>query len=187
MVVSDAHEGLGRALRGVFPGSAWQRCQFHFSRNVSDKVPVRYRPGVRAELAEMFGSDTLERARERCRAIADEYRGLAEGAVRCLEDGFESAMTVMALPKGVRRYLRTNNHLERLNKELKRRSKVIGMFPNEASLVRMMGSVLIEQDGMRRRMRAAYGKDTYEAIMRSDAPARLATIAKEQHDLAQAG
>ena len=63
----------------------------------------------------------------------------------CLDEGFESAMTVMALPAGLRRFCRTSNHIERLNRELKRRSSVIGIFPNEESLVRTMGAVLIEE------------------------------------------
>ena len=66
--------------------------------------------------------------------------------MECLDEGFESVMTVMFLPESMRRYFRTSNHLERLNLEIKRRSKVIGIFPNEASMLRLIGSVLIEQN-----------------------------------------
>ena len=70
--------------------------------------------------------------------ILADYKDIAESAMLCLDEGFESAMTVMALPAGLRRFCRTSNHIERLNRELKRRSSVLGIFPNEESLVRTM-------------------------------------------------
>ena len=180
VVVSDAHEGLGRALRKELQGVAWQRCQFHFSRNVSGKAPRKYQSGLRSKLADMFNSATVEEARGKCREIADEYRGVADDAVRCLEDGFDGAMTVMALPRGIRRYLRTNNHIERLNRELKRRPRVIGAFPNEESLVRLMGSVLIERDEAHARLKAAYSRESYLAMVGDGVPGRLRNIAEDQ-------
>jgi Transposase and inactivated derivatives len=72
--------------------------------------------------------------------IIDDYRDIAEAAMACLDEGFESSMTVMLLPAWLRRYYRTSNQIERLNRELKRRSKVIGVFPNEDSVLRLMGS-----------------------------------------------
>ena len=92
----------------------------------------------------MFNARTLEDARKKRDSIIADYKDIAEKAMECLDNGFKSSMTVMALPRGIQRYYRTSNHIERLNRELKRRSKVIGVFPNETSLVRLMGSVLIE-------------------------------------------
>ena len=92
----------------------------------------------------MYNSATMEEARKKRDSIITEYADVADKAMECLDNGFEDTMTVMALPDDFRRYLRTSNHLERLNKELKRRSNVIGVFPNEGSLNRIIGSVLVE-------------------------------------------
>lgn len=143
MITSDAHEGILNAIGKVFPTVPWQRCQFHFSRNITDKAPKKYQTGLRAELQELFNCKTMAEARKVRDQIIEDYRDVAESAVACLDEGFESSMTVMLLPAWLRRFYRTSNQIERLNKELKRRSKVIGVFPNEDSVLRLMGSVLI--------------------------------------------
>lgn len=97
--------------------------------------------GIRSELQEMFTCNTIEEARKKRDEVIASYADEAPSAMECLDEGFDSAITVMALPKPLRKYFRTSNHIERLNKELKRRSRVIGIFPNEASLIRLMGSV----------------------------------------------
>ena len=102
---------------------------------------------------------------------------------RCLDEGFESAMTVMTLPEHLLRFYRTSNNIERINKELKRRSKVIGVFPNAESLLRLMGSVLIELHGSMASGKAVFSKETLATIMTSDIPENLISIAKEQHQL----
>jgi len=84
------------------------------------KAPKKYQAGLRSEFQEMFNSRTMAEARIVRDRIIEDYRDIAEAAVACLDEGFESAMTVMLLPVGLRRYYRTTNHLERLNKELKR-------------------------------------------------------------------
>ena len=129
MITSDAHDGILSAIGKVFPTVPWQRCQFHFSRNITDKAPKKYQAGLRTELQEMFNCKTLAEARKIRDRIINDYRDVAESAVVCLDEGFESAMTVMLLPAWLRRFYRTSNQIERLNKELKRRSKVIGVFP----------------------------------------------------------
>ena len=148
MITSDAHEGIIHAISEVFPTVPWQRCQFHFSKNVVDKTPKKYQTGIRAELQEMFACNTLKEARNKKDQIIQEYQDVAETAMSCLDEGFESAMTAMILPRGMQRFFRTSNAVERLNKELKRRSQVIGIFPNEESLIQLMGSVLIEQNSL---------------------------------------
>lgn len=144
MITSDAHDGIIYAISKIFPNTPWQRCQTHFSRNVLSYAPGKYQKAIHAELLEMYHSSTIEEARMKRDRIIDEYAEVAPRAMECLDNGFEDAMTVMALPKGFRKFLRTSNHLERLNKELKRRSKVIGVFPNSGSLNRIIGSVLME-------------------------------------------
>lgn len=146
MITSDAHDGIIYAIGKVFPDVPWQRCQTHFSRNILDKAPKKYQADIHGRLLRMYNCATIEEARKVRDEIIDEYRDVAEKAMTCLDEGFESVMTVMYLSVSMRRYFRTSNHLERLNLELKRRSKVIGIFPNEASVLRLMGSVLIEQN-----------------------------------------
>jgi transposase-like protein len=144
LITSDAHDGIVYAVSKVFPNTPWQRCQTHFSRNILSHAPSKYQKAIHAELTEMYNSTTIEEARKKRDSIVAEYSDVADKAMECLDNGFEDAMTVMALPEEFRKYLRTSNHLERLNKELKRRSNVIGVFPNEASLSRIIGSVLLE-------------------------------------------
>ena len=183
MITSDAHDGILNAIGKVYPTVPWQRCQFHFSRNITDKAPKKYQTGLRAELQEMLNCKTLAEARKVRDRIMEDYRDVAESAVACLEEGFESSMTVMILPAWLRRYYRTSNQIERLNKELKRRSKVIGVFPNEDSVLRLMGSVLIEHHDALLVGRAVFSKETLASLMNSDVPAKLIVIAEEQHRL----
>ncbi len=180
MITSDAHEGIIHAISEVFPTVPWQRCQFHFSKNVVDKTPKKYQTGIRAELQEMFACNTLKEARNKKDQIIQEYQDVAETAMSCLDEGFESAMTAMILPRGMQRFFRTSNAVERLNKELKRRSQVIGIFPNEESLIRLMGSVLIEQNSLSQSGKVIFKKESYEALLTSDVQEKLLVIAKEQ-------
>ena len=183
MITSDAHEGLRDAVRRVFPNVPWQRCQFHFSRNVSDKAPKKYQAGIRADLNELFNCRTLEEARKVRDRMLEEYSDVAPSAMECLESGFDDAMTVMALPRHLRKYYRTSNHLERLNKELKRRSDVIGIFPTESSLLRLMGSVLIEKNEGLQEMKAVFSAETLAVLLKSETPQQLMNIADGQAKL----
>ena len=183
MITSDAHEGILNAIGKVFPTVPWQRCQFHFSRNITDKAPKKYQTGLRAELQELFNCKTIAEARKVRDRIIEDYRDVAESAVACLDEGFESSMTVMLLPAWLRRFYRTSNQIERLNKELKRRSKVIGVFPNEDSVLRLMGSVLMERHDAMLAGRAIFSKDSLSALLKSDIPAKLIVIAEEQRQL----
>lgn len=183
MIVSDANQGMVSAIGTVFPKVPWQRCQFHFSRNIADKAPQKYQAGLHAELQEMFNKDSIEEARQKRDAILADYRDIAEKAMECLENGFEDSMTVMQLPKGIRRYYRTSNHIERINRELKRRSNVIGVFPNEASLIRQIGSVLMEQNDLALNKRKIFSRETYLRLISGVVPAALVAIAAEQQRL----
>ena len=182
MITSDAHEGIQYAISQVFPDVPWQRCQVHFTRNILDKTPNRYREGLRTELREMFTSNTIEQARNRRDEILQDYRDIAEKAMECLETGFESAMTVMIFSENTRKVLRTSNHIERLNRELKRRANVIGIFPNSESLLRLMGSVILERnDVLKSAARKVFYQPAYEEIIgKVD---KLQMIAMEQRQL----
>ena len=183
MITSDAHEGILNAIGKVFPTVPWQRCQFHFSRNITDKAPKKYQTGLRTELQELFNCKTMSEARKVRDRIIEDYRDVAESAVAFLDEGFEGSMTVMLLPAWLRRFYRTSNQIERLNKELKRRSKVIGVFPNEDSVLRLMGSVLMERHDAMLAGRAIFSKDSLSALLKSDIPAKLIVIAEEQRKL----
>ena len=186
MITSDAHEGIRRAISNVFPGTAWQRCQFHFSRNISGKTPPKYQAGISSELTEMFNAKNMDEAIKKRDSIIADYREIAETAVECLEEGFDSAMTVMMLPKALYRQYRTSNHIERLNRELKRRSKVIGVFANCESIIRLMGSVLIEFNEKLITGKRIFSEDTYKRIVSSDLPEKLKVTAMEQQKLQKA-
>ena len=183
MITSDAHEGIIDAISKQFPDVPWQRCQFHFSRNITQKAPAKYQKGLASELQDMFNCKTIEAARKRRDEIIADYKDVAEEAMTCLDEGFESAMTVMVLPGYLHKYFRTSNQIERLNKELKRRSKVIGVFPNEDSLMRLMGAVLMERNDHIASLRCVFKATTLQELMTSNLPAKLVKIAREQRQL----
>ena len=97
MFISDAHDGMVRAMGSVFPDAHWQRCQFHFTRNITAKAPQKYQAGLSAELQEMFYADSLGETQKIRDTILEEYRDVAESAMECLENGFSGSMTVMVL------------------------------------------------------------------------------------------
>ncbi len=178
MITSDAHEGILHGIRRVYPDVPWQRCQFHFTRNIVDKAPKTYQVGLRVELNAMFQSSSIVDARKKRDAILKEYADVAPKAVECLDLGFESAMTVYCFPESVRRLVRTSNYIERLNKELKRRSNAIGVFPNGDSVIRLMGTLLIEyHEKLQAKKRQFYNPVYMEIIAQSD---KLRQIAREQ-------
>lgn len=183
LVTSDAHDGIIYALSKVFPEVPWQRCQTHFSRNIIEHAPKKYQKAIHAGLLDMYHSKTIEEARKKRDDLINEYKDVADKAMECLDNGFESVMTVMALPETLRRFYRTTNYLERLNKELKRRSNVIGVFPNISSIVRIMGSVLLEQNDMYAiQKKITTSKKDYEEMLKVSS-AKLREIAKEQQRL----
>lgn len=144
MVISDAHKAIRSSIAEVYPQTAWQRCQVHFLRNILNATPPKYKEGLKLELREMFSAQTIKGARKRRDEIIEDYAPVAEKAMQVLEDGFEDSMTVMNLPPHMRMILRSTNILERLNRELKRRSDAIQVFPNKASVLRLMGAVTME-------------------------------------------
>ena len=134
----------------------------------------------------MFNSRRIEDARKRRDEIIDEYSDVAESAMKILDEGFEDAMTIMTLPLTLRRYFRTSNHIERLNRELKRRSSVIGVFPNADSLLRLMGSALLEWDEQNPKRRAIFSPEVLKAALAPEALKELKQKAKEQQRLLEA-
>ena len=145
LIVSDDHEGLQAARKAVFPGVAWQRCQTHLQRNAIAYVPRRAdRKPVAAQLRAIFNApDRLEADRllERfCDGWKEQAPKLAEWAERAIPEG----LTVFQLPEQARRRLRTTNGLERVNREIKRRTRVATLFPNEAACLRLVTAIAME-------------------------------------------
>ena len=144
IIISDSHQGLVSAIKECFVGTSWQRCQFHFSRNIIDKTPKKYQTDLAQELREMFTMETLTAARKKKEEIIKDYADVASKAMECLDEGFEDSMAIMALPKKYRISLRTSNIVERENREIRRRENVIQIFPNEAAAVRLIGALLLD-------------------------------------------
>lgn len=143
--VSDAHEGLIEALRKRFPGAVWQRCQAHFRRNVIDDTPEKHRDEMHTSLNAILDADSPEAAREALGEALLALDGKADKALDKLERGFEDATAVLSLPKTYRRRLRTTNSVERFIEEIRRREKVIRIFPNIRSAWRLIGARCAEQ------------------------------------------
>jgi putative transposase len=145
MVVSDAHAGLKPAPDARLSGVPWQRCQFHLMHNAMAFVP---KPGMRAGVAEgvraVFDAPDRPEAERQLGIVVKRYRTTAPGLADWLEANIPEGLTVFALPAGHRRRLRTSNMLERLNEEIKRRTRVAGLFPNDASALRLVSAVLME-------------------------------------------
>lgn len=147
MVVSDDHKGLRAALRSCFPNVLWQRCQVHLQRNAMAYVTSKAaRAEVAAELRTIFNAADLEEATRRLGLMADRYRESMPRLAAWLEEAVPEGFGVFALPPSHRRRLRTTNLLECINKELKRRTRVAGLFPNPASVLRLVTALLIERD-----------------------------------------
>ena len=146
LIASDNHKGLVKAIKKHFQGATWQRCQTHFSRNILDKTPKKHQPEIKKYLQSIYQARDIDEARRLLSETLEAFEVLAPKAMTTLEEGFEDVMAVMSLPEKYRKRLRTTNSVERLNQEVRRRDRVIRIYPNEASVIRLLGSVLIEQD-----------------------------------------
>jgi transposase-like protein len=145
MVTSDSHAGLKAALRARFPGVPWQRCQFHLQQNLGHLVSRQSQKSeVASELRGVLQAGSMAEAQERLRQMVSRHEKSAPKLAAWLEENVPESLTVLALPAEHRRLLRTTNGLERLNKEIKRRTRVASLFPNEASLLRLVSAVVIE-------------------------------------------
>lgn len=145
LVVSDAHGGLVNAVRRSFQGASWQRCQTHLTRDLLEATPKSLRQELHEHLRALFEAPDVATARTLLQQLVTAYTARAAKAVSVLEAGFDDATAVLALPEPYRRRLRTTNSLERLNEEIRRRERVIRIFPNRASAIRLLGAVLLEQ------------------------------------------
>jgi transposase-like protein len=145
LMVSDDHAGLRAAREARFAGVPWQRCQFHLQQNAGKYVPrVSMRAAVAADLRAVFHAPDRIEADRHLKLAVGKYAKTAPLLSAWLESNVGEALTVFALPPAQRRRLRTSNLLERLSREIKRRTRVATLFPNQASLLRLVSAVLIE-------------------------------------------
>ena len=144
LCVSDAHRGLQAAIRSTLHGTSWQRCKVHFMRNILAYVPQRDKERVAARLRLIWQAPDEKSARAMKAAFCQEYEKSFPKAVECLEEGFEDSVQFYAFEKLDGRKISSTNTLERLNREIRRRSSVVGIFPSTDSYIRLITSYLLE-------------------------------------------
>lgn len=146
LVTSDAHAGLKQAIAEVFVGAAWQRCKVHFLRNLLARVPRAAQSMVAATVRSIFEEPDRAAAAARLRQVCATLEARFPAVVRLLEDAEGEVLTFFDFPAEHRRQVASTNPLERLNKELKRRSAVVGIFPNRLAVLRLFSALLAEQN-----------------------------------------
>src|SRR5215204_536856 len=146
LVISDAHVGLKQAIATVLSGATWQRCRVHFMRNLLAAVPQGAREPIAAIVRTIFAQPDHASAMAQLHKVADGLRARFPKAAALLEEAAEDVLAYRRCPIEHRRQLHSTNVLERLNKEIKRRSNVVGIFPSAKSVVRLIGALLLEQD-----------------------------------------
>lgn len=144
LIISDAHAGLVAAIRESFPGASWQRCKVHFMRNILVKIPHRNKESFASELKQIWLAPDVDAARKRAIALAEQYEKRFPEAIKILEDGLEDSLQFFAFPALDFRKISSSNMLERLNKEIRRRTRVVGIFPNPDSYLRLVATYLME-------------------------------------------
>jgi len=145
LVISDAHEGLKAAARKVF-GASWQRCCVHFMRNAMAHAGVKQRGMVAAAIRTAFAQETEKDAHAEWRTVADRLRERFPKLAALMDDAEYDVLAYMSFPKSHWPQIRSTNPIERLNLEVKRRTNVVQIFPNEAAIVRLVGALLLEQN-----------------------------------------
>ena len=178
LVVSDSHSGLVKAIREQFQGAMWQRCQTHFSRNLLEKVSPKQRPAVHCLLKDLYNSPDHEEAYRRRDHLLTQLESIAPKAAELLDEAFMDITAVFSLPVAYRKRLRTSNSIERLNEEIRRRERVIRIFPNEASIDRLVGSLLIEQHDRWISGKTYFSMEAY--WLERDQARELAQLTREQ-------
>src|SRR5438067_7465403 len=145
LVISDAHEGLKNAIAGVLPGASWQRCRTHFVRNLLTRVPKSAQAMVATLVRSIFEQPDADTTWAQHARVVEQLQERFPDAAVMLVDAAPDVLAFTAFPKEHWRQIRSNNPQERLNKELRRRTDVVGIFPNRASMIRLVGAVLAEQ------------------------------------------
>lgn len=145
LIISDDHSGLRKARQAIFTGIAWQRCQFHLQQNASQYVPrKKMRREVAADIRAIFNASDQEQAESDLKQVVLKYAETASALADWLEVSIPEGLTVFDYPQDHWLKIRTSNLLERVSQEIKRRTRVIRIFPNQASCLRLVSAVLME-------------------------------------------
>ena len=145
LLTSDAHQGLKSAVAAVLVGASWQRCRVHFMRNALSLVPKAAQQMVGATIRTVFAQPDSEGAREQWRRVSESFISRFPRLSELMNEAEEDVLSYSAFPQEHWQKIWSNNPLERVNKEVKRRTNVVGIFPTEGSVIRLVGSVLSEQ------------------------------------------
>ncbi len=146
LVVSDAHAGLKAAIASVLPGTSWQRCRAHFLRNVQTRVPKSAQDLVGSLVRSVFTQGDPRAVREQYHSVIEKLQSRFPAAAELLEEAEEDILAFTAFPKELWRQIWSNNPQERLNREIRRRTDVVGIFPDRQAAIRLIGAVLAEQN-----------------------------------------
>jgi len=145
LITSDDHDGLREAIKQEFLGASWQRCQTHFSKNMLDKTPKKMWAEVKALLRDIYTAPDIKEARRRKDAAVALLSGPAPKAAELLDESFDDIAAVFSLPLKYRQKMRTSNGIERVNEEIRRRDRAIRIYPSDGSVMRIIGSMLLDQ------------------------------------------
>ena len=175
LVVSDAHEGIKAAVSKVLTAT-WQRCRVHFMRNVLAHAGRSGRRVVSAFIATAFAQDDADKASRQWRLVADQLRPKVPKLAALMDEAEHDVLAYMSFPQQHRVKLHSTNPLERVNGEIKRRTEVVGIFPNEAAITRLVGAILLEQNDEWAVQRARYMTLETIAAMGDDDPVSLPVL-----------
>ncbi len=147
LIVSDAHSGLRAARRAVFPSVPWQRCQFHLQQNAQSYISKRsLKSSVAADIRCVFNAPNRDEANRLLKLLVEKYQKIEPNLSQWMEENIPEGLSIMAFPAAHQRRMRTSNMAERTNKEIRRRTRVAGIFPNVDSCLRLVTAILVETD-----------------------------------------
>ena len=168
LVISDAHEGLKKAVSQVFTGASWQRCRVHFMRNLLARIPHKDKKEVADAVRLIFEQPCRQSAQEQLRQLAVKMEPIYPKAATLLLDAETDILAYKSFPKEHWRRIHSTNLVERLNKEIKRRTKVVGVFPDQPAVIRLVGTLLIEiDDDWRATQRRYFSSDSMQLLINS--------------------
>jgi putative transposase len=177
LVISDAHLGLKAAVAKVFKAT-WQRCRVHFVRNALAFAAKGQRQIVLALINTVFAQDDAKAAADQWAAVVNQLRGKWPKLAKMMEDSRDDVLAFMTFPKVHRTQIATTNPLERINAEVKRRTDVVGIFPNDASIVRLVGALLLEQNDEWQLQRRYMSLEGLQAVSENHNPRLSAVVTR---------
>jgi transposase-like protein len=169
LVTSDCHHGLRDAIAAVLPGASWQRCRAHYARNLATKVPKSAQPWVSTLVRTIFEQPDAASVRAQHTQVVTALEAKFPAAAAHLDDAREDILAFTAFPREIWRQVWSNNPQERLNKEIRRRTDVVGIFPNREAILRLVGAVLAEQNDEWTEARRYMGPEILAACKKSAA------------------